>query len=1096
MSQPRPEPGAETPDAQAIRTIRESLDRTLFVEAGAGTGKTRALVDRVVALVLSGMPIDRIAAITFTERAAAELRERVRNGLEEHVQVHGDATGAAGVALASLDRAQISTIHSFCQAVLRTYAPEAGIAPDFDVQEALVTARRLEQRWRSRLEELGADKAARAEVDRLLSLGLRVGELQQLATELAGRGETAEMLAEHLPPAPEPAWPDLAGLRTEVAGLGHERAPEDDGLRGRIEAVLEALDALIESGPEEREETLAAWAPNFYTDDKNKRKGHNRNWGGKAEKERVRDAVDQACGELDGLLARLRSAALRAVMPRIIDFVREDERQRGREGSLTFGDLILRTRRLLATRPEAVRSLRARYQALLIDEFQDTDPLQVQIASAFATDPASGELEPGRLFLVGDPKQSIYRFRRADMATYADTRGRMTAAGAGLLQLTHNRRSRSVIIDWVNTVFARIIGAGDEPAIQPEYHAIGASRETALPGPGVAVFGQRHEVRAREARVLEAKDVASLCRRVTEEGWQVQERSGEIRAATFGDIAVLLPRRTVLTALERALFGAQVPYRVEGGSLIYRTQEIRDLLNILTAVDDPGDEIAVAAALRSPAFACSDVDLARHRAAGHRFNYKHPQLGEWEGRVADGLRALAEFHEGRHDGSLAALVERVVLHCGLIETGILDRGDRDSFRRARFMIERARAFESAGPESLRAFVSWAEEQADAPPDSALDNEGGSLDDDEDAVRVMTIHGAKGLEFPIVILAGTDAEPINRPPVYSTDFTGRRVAVCTGTKGDNRRFELGNPDAATRLETQHKTAEFGRMLYVGATRARDHLLISLHRHKTSHEASAAARLERAGAAEAAKIEPGEPHDGGPVSRLQGLVVELPAGLDAGNFDEQRGELLARAKKVRYTSATALAPKDEQKEETTDESEPWARGRGGTRLGRAVHAAIQSLPLDADDETIAGFARAQAVAQAIPHRQADVEKLVRWVVRQSEAWQRARGARRAMREVPFALKDGATVVEGFIDMVIQGADGIEIVDWKTDQVAPGKAEERLRQYEFQAGLYVHGLESATGERVRRVTYVFAGAKRELSPGEPGVLANAARERLAQA
>ena len=259
---------------------------------------------------------------------------------------------------------------------------------------------------------------------------------------------------------------------------------------------------------------------------------------------------------------------------------------------------------------------------------------------------------------------------------------------------------------------------------------------------------------ARETRVIEAEDVAAICRQAVEDGWQVEERPGEVRAAGYRDIAILLPRRTGLTALERALAAQGVPYRVEGGSLIYRTQEIRDLLNILTAIDNPADEVAVVAALRSPAFACSDVDLARHRAAGRRFNYHHRDIEEWDGPVTDGLRSLAAFHAVRHDGSLAALVERVVLDCGLIETGILDQGDRNSFRRARFMIERARAFETAGPESLRAFVQWLEQQSGA---AMMDNEGAGLDDDEDAVRVLTVHGSKGLEFPIVIMAGMAAQ---------------------------------------------------------------------------------------------------------------------------------------------------------------------------------------------------------------------------------------------------------------------------------------------------------------------------------------------------
>jgi ATP-dependent helicase/nuclease subunit A len=814
-------------------------------------------------------------------------------------------------------------------------------------------------------------------------------------------------------------------------------------------------------------------------------KGSKSAWGSATRRDEALATVAEISEQLNRTLAALRAAALAAVMPRILEFVRSDETQRGREGSLTFDDLILRARRLLSAGGEPVQSLRRRFQALLIDEFQDTDPLQVQIATAFATDPETRRVDPGRLFVVGDPKQSIYRFRGADMATYAHTRQQMQAGGARFPGLALNRRSRGVVLEWVNGVFAGLIGGGDHAEIQPQYNAIHPERDIDLRGPGVATIGEQLTVSAREVRVQEAGQLAALCRRAIGERWQVADRDGSVRDARFRDVAILIPRRIGLIALERALATAGVPYRVESGSLIYRTQEVRDLVNCLTAIDDPADEVAIVAALRSPAFACSDIDLARHRASGGRFNYHHRDVESW---VGAGLRALADFHKSRHNASLAALVERFVLDRGTIETGILDQRDRNSFRRARFMIERARSFEAAGPESLRAFVAWLENQAEA---QILDNEGASVDDDEDAVRVLTIHGAKGLEFPIVFLAGLSAAPRVEAPVYSADFTADRVAICIGRKGANQRFVLGEFEALNAAEEAHANAEFNRLLYVAATRARDHLVVFLYHGKLARNCAAQRLIGAGGLALAARLDVADVGAPTGVSALDGLDVQIPAGLDQANFAAQRAALLAAAKTRDYTSATAVV--QERKKETADETEPWARGRGGTRLGRAVHAAIQSLPLDADDATIAAFARAQAVAEAIPHRARDVERLVRWVVRESAAWQRARGATRAMREVPFAMESDGKVLEGFIDLVLQTPEGIEIVDWKTDQIAADKVAERLRQYEPQAGLYVYGLESATGARVSRVTYVFASAEVEASPGEPAALAAAARAQL---
>lgn len=655
--------------------------------------------------------------------------------------------------------------------------------------------------------------------------------------------------------------------------------------------------------------------------------------------------------------------------------------------------------------------------------------------------------------------------------------------------LALNRRSRAEIVDWVNMVFANIIGSGGVPTIQPAYREIEAERRDELAGPGVAMIGQQYTDPTREVRMREARAIAAQCRAVIDEGWEVADREGTARTASFRDVAILIPTRNILIPLERSLSRAGIPYRVEGGSLIYQTQEVRDLLNCLTAIDDPADEVAVVGALRSPAFACSDIDLARHRAGGGRFDYTHV-AGDSGGPVSDGLRALSGYHTSRHESSLASLVERFVVERGLADVGVLVDASRDSFRRMRFVVEQARSFEAAGPESLRAFVAWLEQRA---KQDMLDNEGAALDDDEDAVRILTIHRSKGLEFPIVFAAGLAAAPNNRPPVFAVDHSGGRVAVSIGAKSRNARFALGDTEELHRIEREHAAAEFDRLLYVAATRARDHLVLSLY-HTVRASKCGARRLQEGLGALGVTMRPELPIAAQPPrAPFADLVVDLPGGLTDATFDAEREALIDRARRRRYTSATALGPKGMQKEETYDETEPWARGRGGTHVGRAVHATIQSVRLDADADEIEAFARAQAVAEAVPGRASEIMELVRMALA-SEAAERARAAPRALREVPFALGVGDTVLEGFIDMVIEDTDGsIEIVDWKTDHVSAAEVPQRLRQYELQAGLYVVGLEAAAGRPVTRVTYVFAAAGVEASPGDPTALAAAARAML---
>ncbi len=1083
MTETRPDYAAQDEETRA--RIREALGETLLVEAGAGTGKTRALVDRVVALVLGGRPIERIVAITFTEKAAAELKDRVRGELEAQLAARADGSGPVREALESLDRAQISTIHAFGQSLLRSFAAEAGVDPAFVVQDEVLADRRLQERWRTYLEGLAGDPGAVAAIDRALGLGLTPRDLGTLARELTARGHLASRLAENPPAAPSVVWPDVEEMRQELAVLPLGVAPADDRLRPLIEDLVSLVDRLAAAG-DQRESVLASGAAILS---RKYSAGRAENWGGKEAITGVRETATGICETLKETLASCRSEALAAVMPFVVRFVQEDAMARGREGVLTFDDLILRPRDLLRSDGGAAAALRERYDALLIDEFQDTDPLQVDIALVFATDSNTGALEPGRLFLVGDPKQSIYRFRRADMAIYSRTRDLVEKDGGEFPALALCRRSRPEILDWVNAVFEGIIGDGANPAIQPPYHPIHHHRSDELRGPGVATLGGEMEMRAREVRQHEAAAVAAQCRAVLEEGWQVAERDGTVRDARFRDIAVLIPTRAILSALERSLAEAGIPYRVEGGSLIYRTQEVRDLINCLTAIDDPADEVAVVGALRSAACACSDVDLARHRAAGGRFNYLARDLEGRDGPVAEALRTLARYHADRHRRSLAALVERFVAERGQVEVGILDQGDRNTFRRMRFMVEQARSFEAGGPESLRAFVGWLERRSS---DAILDHEGAGLDDDEDAVRVLTIHGAKGLEFPIVFVAGLSASPRRSLPVYGVDHKGDRVAVSVGAKSRSAQFRLGPAEEVGAAEDLHAQAEFDRTLYVASTRARDHLVVFLY-HPSRAKACGARRLIAAGACDGAQSRP----EVAAVERVArapfaDLRVDPSEEASAEEFAAARVGLVEASRRQRYTSATALGP--QRKEETSDESEPWARGRGGTRLGRAVHAALQSLPLAADEGSIEAVSRAQAVAEAIPGRSSEVARLVRRALG-SEATGRARSAPRALREVPFAAEFDGTILEGFVDLVIETQDGVEIVDWKTDDVAAAEVGKRLREYELQAGLYVLGIESATGRPVTRVTYVFARPGVEESPGEPAALSARARERLAE-
>ena len=386
---------------------------------------------------------------------------------------------------------------------------------------------------------------------------------------------------------------------------------------------------------------------------------------------------------------------------------------------------MVQARNLLRHHGDVAATLHRTYTHLLIDEFQDTDPIQAELAVRIASDdPDAGAkrwteltFPPGALFFVGDAKQAIYRFRRADIGLFLDVRSSFVDEP---LALTRNRRSVPGIIDWVNATFAALIGDG-VPGVQPAYQPLVAHRPAHPCGPGqsdavapVVLLGDAvDEQNVAAIRATEANEIADAVRRIREERWPVGDDG---HAARLADICVLIPTRTSLPALEDALESAGLPYRVESSSLVYASPEVRDLLTVLRAIDDPTDEVAIVAALRSPMFACGDDDLVEHRGADGSWDYRKPPPENLpDGPVAAGLSSLHQLHDERWWHDVSGLIQRVLAERRLLELALDDRRPRDVWRRLHFVTDQARAFTDAYGTDLRRYLAWAGSSAPRTP---------------------------------------------------------------------------------------------------------------------------------------------------------------------------------------------------------------------------------------------------------------------------------------------------------------------------------------------------------------------------------------------
>ena len=848
-------------DARARRAAAEDLDRDLFLEAGAGTGKTTALVTRIMALVRSGVALSNVAAITFTEKAAAELRERLRRDLVRASRgaASEEEAGILRRALDDLDGAAVCTLHSFAQRILREHTTDAGLPPRLEMLDEIGADMDFAEGWERFVEEVLAEP----QLERALvlgdSLGMRVANLRAVARRMADNWDlAAERIAPlaELPEVPPLEFADLIVPTRELAAesrwhhdipldrLSEALPTEHDDLYHALVDLRRLADRLAAAGELEAVVLLGELAGGPRP------RGRKDNWHASFDKEAVRERLKALREEAGARLDAAGRTCSARLLARLAGFVLGEAERRRRQGRFVFHDLLVQARNLLR-HPDhgaAVRgSLRTRYRRLLVDEFQDTDPIQVELAlliacddpaepvgdiAAEAAEKASWQGLPGgdgALFFVGDPKQSLYRFRRADIGLYLQVAD--WAGPAARETLGRNWRSSPAIVDWANAVFGRLI----RPATgsQSGYVPLQAARRpldgkagapVLLLGTGALGEGESRGIPAEELRGIEFAEVAALIRRAVTESWPVGDGGGT-RPLRLSDMCVLIPARTVLGPLVGAFEAAGLAYRVESSSLVYATRAETDLLATLRAIDDPSDHLAVVTALRSAAFGFGDDDLYDYRqlCGGHRpWDYLNPSP-QPDHPVAAALDWLRELHTERLWRSPGEIVDRVVRERRLLELAFAEDRHRDTWRRLRRAADQARAFSDSTGGTLRAYLGWVDMQRG---EGARVVEALVPETDDDAVRIMTVHAAKGLEFPFVIVAGFSGTtgPSRGRRSSELTFPHSGGAFCT-LGGRVRSF---GSDGVADSEQLHEFHEDIRKLYVACTRAEDYLAVSLYR----------------------------------------------------------------------------------------------------------------------------------------------------------------------------------------------------------------------------------------------------------------------------
>ncbi len=1099
---PHRPPRREPPDQAARHRIVEDLERNLLVEAGAGSGKTTSLVDRMVALVRKrACTVDRIAAVTFTRKAAAELRQRFQVKLEEVAArlapEHPDHA-VLQQAVRDIDLAFLGTIHAFCARLLRERPLEAGLDPGFrEVQES--EAERMQRRfWVEFLERLATDGDP------------RLGELARLGI---------------LPDRLEDAFREL--VRNPDVDFGFEPADPPDAeemkeVRARFDELLDRAERLMRGRKPpggwdafgRRIRTLLYWRRSLDWSDRSAffdalARVHLKK-GGLVQKRWADTAAGKAaakalCAEFVAF-AKAGGAADRVLRrwwayryPVAIGVARAAAdafaRQRKDRGEIDFQDLLVHAAALLRGDPRARRDLGGRYRRILVDEFQDTDPLQAEILLLLASDPETGDdwravtPRPGALFVVGDPKQSIYRFRRADIALYEVVRKRFAQFGDVLL-LEANFRSLNAIGTLVKGVFDREDRLGREDTDrQAKFAPLLTQRDEA---PGVlaayATAGGRQDEAAEDEASRIAQEVA---RRV---------KAGECEP---GDFMILTRTRRHLPVYARALEDRNLPVEVSGAGVGFE-DELAALLLLFRTLEDPAHQPRVLGVLAGPLFGITLDRLVAYRDAEGRFAINAPAEGD--GEVAGAINLLHGWWKRARREPADVTAERLVGGIGLFPLAAAGKLGGLRAGALAYLLDavRARAMEgdtsiAGAVDAVAAALDW--EDAEAPLVPGRGN----------AVQVMNLHRAKGLEAKVVFLAAPFGErdwPPRMRVARGEDGFAHGTIPLTVKRGFTTEIvaQPGSWEAEQAEERRFEEAERVRLLYVAATRARDELWIGRGVGLGKRNRSPWGVLEEWVVGEAARG--GE----GGVARVVDLPREdapEPDVLDAGtDMEAAIAKMMAarertraasyrletvtgRAKGAEGTGAARIAEPGPFSFNPSIHVEDFARpavrpDAGGFEWGSVVHAVLAAAAEGVGGEPLAQLGRDLLIEFERPvddtGAPTELQALLALVdaVRASSVWRRAMESDERYAEVPFAVNMGPEggepdVLEGVIDLVFRENGHWVVADFKTDSGEDPEFEERAGRYRAQVDLYGQCWEKVTGEVVGERVLVFTAQGR---------------------
>lgn len=1084
--------GVSLSDSQDRLLAQTTWDRNVVVVAGAGTGKTTILVNRILNLLMrepQPLAMTEIVALTFTNKAATEMKHRLRRELTKlrdqpddplltvfraRYQLSSEKVRErAEAALAQLEKAQIGTLHSFAAHVLRLHPLESGLDPSFQEDDGERFKELFNSRWDTWLADELGQTGLHHEVWRRVLAEANLEDLRNLALTLAGESwDLIELSRQCRTTALDDPLRDwLKVVHQKATHLIHARSRAK---QLKAEKMLSASASCLAYVIEQGLQGLSLLSQDDCAQLEKKIDKPTAGW------DEQTFAEAKAVVSIAQQLLSIDPSYFKDVIGLLLPFLISVRQSFLMSGWISFDGLLTRATTLLRDYPSVRARIKNSYRAILVDEFQDTDPVQYEIVMYLAEKLGSSkaswqelELEPGKLFIVGDPKQSIYAFRRADIEAFERVVKKIVDDGGIVYSLVTNFRSDGGVLSVVNDLFDRLFKAKEhiqpanerlapQPQRKPELSAAGVQLRLVTAGDDEEEFDTAAATRA------EADQLARWIKEELLMGTTVFDGGVKTMTLQPGHIALIFRKLTQAQDYLDALRRYGIAYLTDGEKHFYRRQEIIDLVNLLRVLDNPHDRIALVGLLRSPLGGLADRDILPLQQLGALNITQTQALSSWSHSQAATVKTLfetlAELHGLAPLRPVPDVFDLIFERLPVLELAATSLHGEQAVANLWKARDMAEELADRPHLTLTGFVGLMMERLVDQPEEA---ESALAEASLDAVRILTIHKAKGLEFPVVILPGVHQG--GRAPRKGTtvhhDWSSRCYGVSLGTQRN-----VGSVLVESKMAAREE-AEQQRLLYVGMTRARDLLVLSGGHTRRPGRGTVLSLLHEAIGDQLFTPETESVDIGG--SRIHRVTLPVattrqrpPQKVTSSVAVPALGPLLTRHT-ARHSRRSELCMLPRRltpsliKADLQAVQPPSGQKRAlrspAQIVGICVHALLErwdfsraSPPSRIEIESLC-----RQILPADEEYMTEVNDDITSIISSfvlSEFYAQMQSATILGREVPFVIPwQEGQVMEGVIDMIYRLDGTVHLADYKTDWVTADTARARANDYALQAEIY---------------------------------------------